>query len=224
MFRLFRAICYIGHIPDRLKTDKIVFLYKRKGDVLDPANYRPITHAPAYGKHLEKILLRSSKTVDDQNRENHAYTQDHSIFTAIADLMATTDDIQKLNDTLLTRPERRNFKILPVIIAEDISGAFESLHHESIMSCISHMHELHHYPEHERRKIQIKLDLLVKSYLTRQCKVSNDKEMLNLRGNPGRSTPQGSSISPKFWRIHDQIFSKIYHNRIAKQQATWAAR
>merc|ERR1712071_122603 len=70
--------------------------------------------------------------------------------------------------------------------------------------------------EHERRKIQIKLDLLVKSYLTRQCKVSNDKEMLKLRGNPGRSTPQGSSISPKFWRIHDQIFSKIYHNKIAK--------
>ena len=214
IFRLFRAICYIGHIPERFKTDKIVFLYKRKGDLLDPANYRPITHAPAYGKHLEKILLKTSKSIDDQNRDNHAYTQNHSIFSAIANLIATTEDINKLNDTLLTRPERRNHKILPIIIAEDISGAFESLHHESIASCISHMHQLHHYPVHERKKIQIKLDLLVQSYLTRKSRVSNDKEQLELHNRAGRSTPQGSSISPKFWRIHDQLFSRIYQNRI----------
>ena len=214
LYRLFRAICYTGYIPNCFKKDKIVFLYKRKGDMLDPSNYRPITHAAAYGKHLEKILLSRTKRRSDCNAENHAYTNAHSIFSAIAELIATVDDANKLNDTLLKPNERRDFKFIPIIAAEDISGVFESLNHLTIADCIRKMHHLDHYSSEQRSKIQVKLDLLVHSYLDRTCDVSNDTENLKLNNRKGRSTPQGSSINPKFWRIHDQIFTHIYHKLV----------
>ena len=214
LYRLFRAICFTGYIPKVFKEDKIVFLYKRKGDMLDPGNYRPITHAAAYGKHLEKILLSRTKRRDDCNSENHAYTNAHSIFSAIAELIATVDDAIKLNDTLLSPRERRDFKFIPIILAEDISGAFESLNHHTISDCIRKMHHLDHYTAEQKAKVQVKLDDLVSSYLDRSCIVSNGAETLTLNNRRGRSTPQGSSISPKFWRIHDQLFTHIYHKLV----------
>ena len=143
-YKLCRIACYVGYVPECFKNDIIVFLYKRKGDMLDPSNYRPITHAAAYGKHLEKFLLHATKTEPDLNAENHAYTEKHSIFSAITELIGTVDDFHRLNHTIISRPQRRHFKIIPIILAEDISGAFESFDHKSVTynnSTTSHQHK-----------------------------------------------------------------------------------
>ena len=83
-YQLFKLICFTGHIPVRLKIDKICFLWKWKGSVLDPAMYRPITHAPAVGKHLEKLAQTFLNSVDDGNSTNHAYVAQHKRWTEIA--------------------------------------------------------------------------------------------------------------------------------------------
>lgn len=53
----------LGHFPTVWREDNIHFIWKNKGDKMDPANFRPITIAPSLGKHLEKlfaILIRLS--------------------------------------------------------------------------------------------------------------------------------------------------------------------
>ena len=104
-YNLFKRIAKLGHIPPCMKQDKIVFLYKRKGDTLDAANYRPITHAPALGKHFEKIILNVLEQVPDKNSENHAYTSQHSIFSAITNLITQIQRIKRLNETHLNPQE-----------------------------------------------------------------------------------------------------------------------
>ena len=64
---------------------------------MDTANYRPITHAPAWGKHLEKYLLSKFKEIDDLNDENHAYTAKKSIFSAITDFITAVQDVKRTN-------------------------------------------------------------------------------------------------------------------------------
>ena len=46
IYKFFKAIFATGHVPKALKYDKICFLWKRKGSIMDPSAYRPITHAP----------------------------------------------------------------------------------------------------------------------------------------------------------------------------------
>ena len=63
------------------------------------------------------------ETVPDANAENHAYAAKVSIFTAITELIATIQEINRMNEEL---PDKSKMT-LPVIVAEDISGAFECL-------------------------------------------------------------------------------------------------
>jgi hypothetical protein len=201
-----------GHIPLELRTDKIVFLYKRKGSIKDTSNYRPITHAPAWGKHLEKYILSKFTGLDDLNTENHAYTGQRSIFSAMTDLITAVQDIKRLNLDL-DSTESREWEYIPIIIAEDISGAFESVPHDTIVQCIKLMFGFDKLTDNNT-DIETKLPQLIKSYLDRQAYITNDKEKHKLINRPGRSTPQGSSLSPKFWRIHDHCFTTTYHQII----------
>ena len=207
-YELFKRVCFTGHIPTALKRDKIVFLWKRKGSIYDVSNYRPITHAPAVGKHFEKLTKELLNKVPDKNAENHAYAAKMSIFTAITELIATIQEINRMNEEL---PDKSKM-ILPVIIAEDISGAFECLPHLQLERCITKMQELDRLNPSTYKKLGCKIDKLTRSYLDRKASVYDDKgESLPLELIPGRSSPQGSSNSPKFWRIHDKIFSTLHH-------------
>ena len=215
-YQLMKAICLTGHIPDSFKKDIIVFLYKRKGEITDAANYRPITHAPAFGKHLEKILLHALKKITDGNTENHAYTAKHSIFSAITDLITTLQNFKRLNQTFLEGADKRKYQILPVVLAEDISGAFESLVHTLMTISISAMHQLSHSTAEQSQQVGIKIDKLIASYLKRTSQVTDKSKCIKLQNKEGRSTPQGSSVSPQLWRIHDHLFSTKYRELIEK--------
>ena len=211
LFNFFKRTSATGHISRALKIDKVVFLWKRKGSILDVANYRPITHAPAIGKHFEKLTKTLLNKVPDGNHENHAYTQQMSIFTAITELINIIQEINRMNEDL----EDKTKVIIPILIAEDISGAFECLPHVSLGKCVHRMHELHKVDPENYKNIECKVDKLTLSYLDRNAAVHSDSgEKVPIELIRGRSSPQGSSNSPKFWRIHDRIFSKLHHENM----------
>ena len=181
--------------------------------------YRPITHAPAVGKHLEKLAQTFLNSVDDGNSTNHAYVAQHNIFTAITELIATIQKVNRLNDIL--RETHPNERIVVVICFEDISGAFESLHHVSLVRCVKRMNNLQTLNGNSYKELGCKIDKLCGSYLNRNASVYDENgNSLKVNLRAGRSTPQGSSKSPKFWRIHDRIYSKIHQDFMNKIVAT----
>lgn len=66
------------------------------------------------------------------------------------------------------------------------------------------------------KKVEVKIDMLSESYLDRVATVfeENTGETANIKLIKGRSTPQGSSQSPKFWRIHDKIYATIHQKKM----------
>ena len=118
----------MGYVPKCWGHDIISFLYKRKGDRKVPKNYRPITIAPSFGKHFERVVWAQLGDEVDLNTENHAYISERSCQTAILKLSEYLRKVRLKNNLLRSE----NFQLIPIILAEDISAAFESLDHHII--------------------------------------------------------------------------------------------
>ena len=54
--KLFNIVLTTGIVPDGWTVGVINPIYKNKGDVTDPANYRPITLLSCFGKLFTSIL------------------------------------------------------------------------------------------------------------------------------------------------------------------------
>ena len=72
---LFNIILKTGYIPDEWAIGKIRPIYKNKGDVTDPNNYRPITILSCLNKLFTTILNERLTDLLDENdmlNENQA--------------------------------------------------------------------------------------------------------------------------------------------------------
>lgn len=93
-----------GFFPEVWKLDKIIFIYKNKGDFDSAKNWRPITIAVSLGKTLEKVASHFLSNFDDRNVDNHAYTKGRSCLTCIASVqMDINRIIQAAKDDLYNR-------------------------------------------------------------------------------------------------------------------------
>ena len=194
---LFRCCLKRGLHPDVFSVDVIRFLYKRKGPRSKAENYRPITIAPSLGKMLEKVALFLLKQAPDKNHKNHAYIEKRSCLTAICSAMAKIEKIKNSDAGI-----DGNTKVVALSM-DDASSAFE---------CIPHR-----CPEMWCRANftcrDIKIDEYVGSYLQRKSIALNE---LNIpayeikKRFKKRTSPQGSLLSPFFWRIFDMIFGEIF--------------
>ena len=72
--------------PDLWKTAKIIPLHK-KGDTLDPKNYRPVALLPVLSKVLERIIfdqiMAYLNNYDLLHPNQHAYRANHNTTTAL---------------------------------------------------------------------------------------------------------------------------------------------
>ena len=198
LYEIFNRICAEGSIPDCLKVDIINLLYKNKGSYADAKNWRPITIAPSLGKMIDKVLYHYINFTDDKNVENHAYIANRSCMSAILKVQEFFKNARNMAD------DDPDHLYIPVILTEDISSAFESLPEELIVRIIQHCFECS----------EIKLDEVISSYLNRCSYVVDNKDRkkkLKIRKRYiNRSSPQGSVLSPKFWRFFDKVFSHHY--------------
>ena len=204
ILRRAKLICEIavatGYFPNELKIDNIIFLYKNKGNRNDAANWRPITLAPAFGKMIEKYIGFRIAGLNDRNHENHAYIANRSTQTAI------TDSINRITNAKIKAKAMNLVKKKVWVIAspDDISGAFESVDHHLVAYVMGLIFV-------DDRNSQI--SKLVKSYLDRRSFVIDEKgaERLEVRKTfMEKTTPQGSLLSPLFWRIYDALFTELY--------------
>jgi len=200
-YNICKAISLSGYIPHSWLTDSISFLFKKKGKRSDPSNWRPITIAPSLGKHNEKLIGFQLKKVRDKNSDNHAYCELKSCVTAI---MNVSEHFKKLR-IRQQQLKRVGKQLVVVFSAEDISSAFESIDHGALDEFCKMVFD--------EDGSEVKIRLLIKNYLTRTSFVVDreTKEKLQvIKRYDDRTSPQGSILSPAFWRIFDKIFSQIY--------------
>ena len=89
---LFNVVLNTGNIPEKWLIGKIKPIYKNKGDILDPENYRPISLLSCLGKLFTALLSERLNTYLEENdilNENQAgFRKDHSTIDHIFALHA----------------------------------------------------------------------------------------------------------------------------------------
>jgi len=116
-----------GTFPSSLKTGRIKPLLKKPNmDPKDPASYRPITNLSTLSKILEKLALSHLRThiLSSANycKFKSAYRAAHSTETAL---------LRVVNDLIMAACNHRP----SVLIALDISAAFDTLQHDVLCQC-----------------------------------------------------------------------------------------
>ena len=196
----------VGHFPEIWKEDNIHFIYKNKGDRLDASNWRPITIAPSLGKHLEKVIGHFIAPIDDRNPDNFAYKKRRSCLSAI------TRVNQILSKARRKYKNCKKYKYVSFLSLDDISGAFESIDHILVVKVLETLLEIK----------EVQIGKLVGSYFKRNAFVREKEEKMELKGKfSTKTSPQGSLLSPSFWRIYDALFTKLYRNDLEKMVDTF---
>jgi len=167
--------------------------------------YRPITLAPTVGKVLEKIISDQIQRVFDNNFDNHAYRRGKSCQSAIIEVSEWFRKQRQMSKQF------KNYRLVPIILCEDIASAFESIDSECLVDILDLIFE----------DGDFKLSKMVKSYMLRKSFTVEKDDFIQLcKKEVERSAPQGSILSPKFWRLFDCLFSRLYTNGLEDFAAT----
>ena len=178
LYKLMAAMAKIGVVPREWKVDLISFLYKKKGERANAKNWRPITSAASFGKHFDRVVLWGLRKMSDENGDNHAYIVDRSCLTAVLAVMEFLKKVRKMQAEL-----GKEFILIPVVMAEDISSAFESIDHVLIGHALDCVYNL-------EGNFRIKDTIL--SYLDRESWIMDRKQAikLNLRRSSRTKPPR----------------------------------
>ena len=153
---------------------------------------------------LDKVFSHVINFTDDKNVDNHAYIANRSCLSAITKVQDFFKEARQI------AKQNQEFLHIPIILTEDISAAFESLPESLINRIIKHCFQCEDF----------KIDDIVSSYLDRKSYVidrSDRNHRLKIRKRyHDRSSPQGSVLSPKFWRFFDKVFSHHYKKALKR--------
>ena len=203
LFYLCERIFKEGIWPDCLKEDKISMLYKRKGEREMAKSYRPITIAPTVGKVVEKILAHELDKINDANKWNHAYIKAKSCQSAVINVFEITYEYKSIVNKL----RAKGYQASTIVLCEDISSAFESIDGSAITQFLKPFDT---NPE-------FKICDMILSYLDRKSLIhENGSSGILKRLDQGRSSPQGSILSPRFWRIFDGLATRAFANSLER--------
>ena len=112
-----------GKFPTTWKKTKVIPLHK-KGDLLDPKNYRPVAIVPILSKVLEKAIFLQMITYLDKNNllhpNLHAYRANHN----------TTTSLIQMYDTWLEAVEAGTMAGVGFL---DMSAAFDVVDHALLL-------------------------------------------------------------------------------------------
>ncbi len=115
-----------GIFPQEWKVSKVISLFK-KGDPIDPDNYRPISLTNIISKCAESVVDAAVQKFDSVKGitcpEQHAFRAGHSTETALA---VISDECRR---------HLSNGEVV-VLCAVDFKKAFDSLIHELLLKCV----------------------------------------------------------------------------------------
>ena len=177
---IINQILTTGVFPDKLKTAKVIPIYK-KGDETLFCNYRPISILPAISKVIETIIydqlnsfLKRHKLIYDNQ---YGFRKEHSTEFAALELI----------DKILTRMDNKE---IPINIYLDLSKAFDTLDHSILID------KLEFYGVEG-----VALDLF-KNYLTNRKQYVEFEDAQSDRLNISTGVPQGSILGPFLFIIY----------------------
>ena len=181
---------YSGTVPHELKIANVIPIFK-KGDVLIPCNYRPISLLSVFHKLLEKIIYKKIISFLEKYKILYNYKfgfrSNHSTTLALIEVL---DEIYKNLD-------QQNYVIGTFF---DLSKAFDTVNHEILLQKLSY---------YGIRGIALSW---IKSYLdNRQQYVSIDKTNSATKVvNYG--VPQGSVLGPLLFLLYVNDISNCIPN------------
>ena len=199
MYSLAYACAATGYYPILFRIDLIHFIFKRKGCKMDPLNYRPITLCPALSKIFDKITSSQLRRLLDYCINNHAYIEFLSCQSALIDV----SEFFQAQRVFCTKS---GFIYIPIILCEDISGAFESIDIDALIFIFNILF---------RGNNEFQIVEWIKSYFERKSFVKDEEAEIELiRTFLNKTSPQGSILSPAFWRFYDALIAKRYSDRL----------
>ena len=199
IYALAYASAATGYYPVWLRIDLIHFIFKRKGCKMDPLNYRPITLCPALSKIFDKITSTQLKKLMDYCINNHAYVEFLSCQSALIDVAEFFNAQRRICTNA-------DFIYIPIVLCEDIAGAFESIDIDALIFIFSILF---------RQVTEFQIVQWIKSYFERTSFVKEgDAEFELIRIFLNKTSPQGSILSPAFWRFYEALISKRYSDRL----------
>ena len=168
-----------GKYPDKLKIGKVVPIYK-KGNRLDPTNYRPINLLSTINKLIEKVLYKRFYEYFEKFGMIYKYQFGfrHSYSTTMA--------LIEITDQLREQIEKKN---ITMGIFIDLTKAFDLVNHDILIFKL------------QTYGIRGPAIELIKSYLserTQYTKIGSTKSDIN---TIKCGVPQGSVLGPLFFLI-----------------------
>jgi hypothetical protein len=178
-----------GKYPDKLKSAKIIPLYKGEGSRLEPSKYRPISILPFISKLFERCLNKQLSTFLETNNffspNQYGFRSGRSTELALAHI---TDKITEITD-------RRD---IPIGLFLDTSKAFDCLDHSIFDQILTRLG----FSELSRSWFS--------SYLgnREKCVILGNQRSDTLNSNIG--IPQGSVMGPTIYLIYQNGLLDIH--------------
>jgi len=174
-------LCFkLGIFPKKLKTSKVVPVYKQKGNKDDLTNYRPLSLQSHFSKIIESCyhdqLCQYMQKFDLISQQQHGYRKSRSTITAIYE--AVSSILNSLNN---------KEKVAGIFL--DMSRAFDTVNHMVLLN------------KAERMGVRGVPLMFIESYLKGRSQVVTVNGSISESKETFIGLPQGTILSPLLFSI-----------------------
>ena len=182
LLNMYNSCLKEGCFPKRWKRQRLVLIYKGKGDQNLPSSYRPLCMLDTAGKLLEKLLkprLQAAiKAAGDLSDRQYGFRKGRSTVEAISDVVTAVHAAQRGN----------NFsRKIVLLVTLDVKNAFNSVRWKNILETLQTRFQVPQY-----------LLRMVKHYLWDRVLLYDTKEASREK-TVTAGAAQGSILGPDLW-------------------------
>ena len=189
--------------PKLYKISKIIPLYKGKGDIMEPGNFRPVALLPIISKCIERAVYQQIvKYMEDSgyfHPNHHGFRSNHSTATAML----------QMYDSWVEAVDKKEIAGAVLI---DMSAAFDVVDSDLLLAKL----ELYGFSRHARQWVW--------SYMTDRSQVVCLEGALSSSLRVSVGVPQGSILGPLLYIIFTNELPEVIHQEVCLAQQSEGVR